>query len=69
MFCKQKTIAKVRIHVERAIGSMKEFHLFDSDISSSILGSVNQLYTVACLLSNFQGALIKDTDDSDTTDN
>ena len=55
--------------MERAIGSMKEFHLFDSDISSSILGSVNQLYTVACLLSNFQGALIKDTDDSDTTDN
>ena len=55
-----KTIAKVRIHVERAIRRIKEFHLFDSDISLSILGSVNQLYTVACLLTNFQGALIKD---------
>ena len=54
-----KTIAKVRIHVERAIRRIKEFHLFDSDISLSILGSVSQLYTVACLLSNFQGALIR----------
>ena len=60
-----KTIAKVRIHVERAIRRIKEFHLFDSDISLSTLGSVNQLYTVACLLTNFQGALIKDTDNTD----
>ena len=60
-----KTIAKVRIHMEPAIRRIKEFHLFDSDISFSILGSVNQEYTVACLLTNFQGALIKDTDDSD----
>ena len=64
-----KTIAKVRIHVKRAIRRIKEFHLFDSDISLSILESVNQLYTVAYLLTNFQGALIKDTDDSDTSDN
>ena len=68
MFCKQ-TIAKVRIHVEQAIRRVKEFHLFDSDISLSSLGSINQLYTVACLLTNFQGALIKDTDDSDISDN
>ena len=64
-FLQTKTIAKVRIHVERAIRRIKEFHLFDSDISLSILGSVSQLYTVACLLSNFQGALIKDTDDKE----
>ena len=65
-----KNIAKVRIHVERAIRRIKEFHLFDSDISLSTLGSVNQLYTVACLLTNFQGALIKDTaGNSDTSDN
>ena len=66
---KTKNIAKVRIHVERAIRRIKEFHLFDSDISLSTLGSVNQLYTVACLLTNFQGALIKDTGNSDTSDN
>lgn len=64
-----KTIAKVRIHVKRAIRRIKELHLFDSEISLSTLGSVNQLYTVACSLTNFQGALIKNTGDNDTSDN
>ena len=53
-----KTIAKLRIHVERAIRRIKEFHIFDSDIPLSTLGSINQIYTVACLLTNFQGSLI-----------
>ena len=48
-----KTIAKLRIHVERAIRRIKEFHFFDSDVQLSMLGTVNQLYTVACLLTNF----------------
>ena len=47
-----KTIAKLRIHVERAICRIKEFHIFDSDISLSTLGTVNQMFTVACLLTN-----------------
>ena len=64
-----KTVVKVRIHVKRAIRRIKEFNLFDSDISFSVLGSVNQLYMVACLLTNFQSALIKDTDDSDISEN
>lgn len=53
-----KMIAKVRIHVERAIRRIKEYHIFDSDVPLSMLGSINQLYTVACLLTNFQGPLI-----------
>lgn len=53
-----KAIASLRIHVERAIRRIKEFHFFDSDIPLSMLGSINQLYTVACLLTNFQGPLI-----------
>jgi len=53
-----KAIAKVRIHVERAIRRIKEFHLFDTEIPLSLLGTVNQLWTVACLLVNFQGPLI-----------
>ena len=53
-----KTIAKIRIHVERAIRRIKEFHLFDSEIPMSLLGTVNQMWTVACLLVNFQGPLI-----------
>ena len=38
-----KTIAKIRIHVERAIRRIKEFHLFDSEIPMSLLGTVNQM--------------------------
>ena len=53
-----KTIAKLRIHVERAIRRIKEFHIFDSEIPMNMLGSVNQIYTVVCLLTNFQGPLI-----------
>ena len=53
-----KTIAKVRIHVERAIRRIKEYYLFDNEIPLSLLGTVNQMWTVACLLVNFQGPLI-----------
>ena len=53
-----KAIASLRIHVERAIRRIKEYHFFDSDVPLNALGSINQLYTVACLLTNFQGPLI-----------
>ena len=55
---KSKTIASLRIHVERAIRRVKEYHFFDSDVPLSTLGSVNQLFSIACLLTNFQGPLI-----------
>mgnify|MGYP001798202967 CR=1 FL=1 len=61
-----KTIAKLRIHVERAIRRMKEFHIFDRDIPLNLLGSINQIYTVICLLVNFQGPLIKNAYSTDT---
>ena len=53
-----KQIAKLRIHVERAIGRIKEFHIFDSLIPRNLVGTINQIYTVVCLLVNFQGPLI-----------
>ena len=53
-----KEIARVRIHVERAIRRVKENHLFDSPIRLSMMGSLNQLWTIACLMTNFQGPLI-----------
>lgn len=55
---KTKTIASLRIHVERAIRRVKEYHFLDFDVPLSTLGSVNQLYSIACLLTNFQGPLI-----------
>ena len=60
---KTKTIARLRIHVECAIRRIKEYHFFDTDVPLSTLGSVNQLYTVACLLTNFQGPLILSQND------
>jgi len=60
-----KAIASCRIHVERAIRRIKEFHIFDSPLPLNMLGTIPQLYTVSCLLTNFQGPLIKNTNGTD----
>ena len=52
-------IASLRIHVERYIHRVKENHIFDCEIPLSLTGSANQLWTVACMLANFKGPLIK----------
>ena len=58
---KTQKIARVRIHVERAIGQVKgRFHIFDSVIPLSLAGSANQMWTVCCILTNFLGPLIAD---------
>ena len=54
---KSKKIHNLRVHVERAIRCVKEFHFFDRIIPLSMAGSVKQLWTVACLITNFQGTL------------
>ena len=55
-----QSIARLRVHVERMIRRVKENKLFDSVIPLSITGSINQIFTVACLLSNYQnGPLVK----------
>ncbi len=57
---KTQSIARLRVHVERIIRRVKENKLFDTTIHLSIAGSINQLFTVACLLSNYQnGPLVK----------
>lgn len=57
---KKQKLSKLQIYVERAIRRPKEFHIFDSDIPLNTLGSVNQIYAKARLLTNFQGPLIKE---------
>ncbi|XP_052454900.1 uncharacterized protein LOC128015255 [Carassius gibelio] len=55
-----QSIARLRVHVERLIRRVKQHKLFDTVIPLSITGSINQLYTVACLLVNYQnGPLVK----------
>ena len=52
-------IAKLRIHIERVNRRIKEYHLFDTPIPLSLAGSANQLWTIACLLSNFKGPIVQ----------
>ena len=62
-----QTIASVRIHVERAIQRVKKFKQIRNEIPLTLHGSINQIWTVACLLCNFMPPLIqKDTEPKST---
>ncbi|KAL6490092.1 hypothetical protein MHYP_G00004370 [Metynnis hypsauchen] len=55
-----QSIARLRVHVERVIRRVKEHKIFSTVIPLSITGSINQIFTVACLLVNYQnGPLVK----------
>ena len=52
-------IASVRIHVEQAIQRIKKFRQLRNVISLSLHGSINQIWTVSCLLCNFLPPLLQ----------
>ncbi|KAK0148992.1 DNA transposase THAP9 [Merluccius polli] len=54
---KTQAIARLRILVERAIRRVKEYHIWDGLVPLSMVGSVNQLWAICCLMSNYQGPL------------
>ncbi|XP_026030642.1 uncharacterized protein LOC113026275 isoform X1 [Astatotilapia calliptera] len=55
-----QAIARLRVHVERVIMRIKQNKLFDSIITMSHVYNINQLFAVACMLSNYQNtALVK----------
>ena len=57
-----QTIASVRIHVERAIQRVKKFKQIRNEIPLTLHGTINQIWTVSCLLCNLMPPLIqKDT--------
>jgi hypothetical protein len=55
------TISNLRVHVERAIRRIRGYHIFDGILPLNLVGTINQIWTVCCILSNFQGPLIKKT--------
>jgi len=55
-----QTVARHRIHVERAIGKVRRFLIFNNRLPISSLGTINQLWTVCCLLSNFMNPVLTD---------
>lgn len=55
-----KSVTRLRVHVDRLIGSVKENKIFKTVIPLSLTDRINQLYTVAFLLVNYQnGPLVE----------
>ena len=55
---KTQEIASLRIHVERAINKIKNFHIWDGVIPLHQLGLVNQMWSVCAILCNAQPNII-----------
>ena len=54
-----RKIAAHRIHIERAINHMKNFKLVNRRIPGTLFHSINEIWSVSCLLTNFQDILVK----------
>ncbi|XP_061172879.1 uncharacterized protein LOC133182161 [Saccostrea echinata] len=52
-------IAKLRIHVERAIGRVKNFHIFDGVLSLSLVQLASQIFSVCCWLTNLDVPMVE----------
>jgi len=52
-----RRIASIRIHVERAMERIKNFHIFDRTLPSSMSTLANQIFFICAVLSNFQPPL------------
>ncbi|XP_038563098.1 uncharacterized protein LOC119894426 [Micropterus salmoides] len=51
-------VGHLKIHIERSIGRIKEYQIFADVVPSALCASVNRLWTVCALLTNFQGPLL-----------
>ena len=53
-----KKIAQLRVHVERAIGRVKELRILQTVLPSSMWDSINEIVYVCCMLTNFSPPLV-----------
>lgn len=54
-----RKLASARVHVERVIGRVKEFHILDKPFPINMTDIAEQVFHVCCYLTNFRGPLIK----------
>jgi len=54
-----RMVTKLRIHIERAIGRIKTYDLFAKTIPLNMMGTLQQHWTNAVLLTNFKPPLVK----------
>ncbi|XP_034555423.1 uncharacterized protein si:cabz01071907.1 [Notolabrus celidotus] len=54
---KTRALNHVSVLGERTIRRVKEHHIWDGPVPLSVVDSVDQLWVVCCLMSNYQGAL------------
>ena len=59
---KNHKIASLRIHVERAIGCVKQYHVLSNVIPLSIAPYANHIWYICCALSLFHPPLVVDVD-------
>jgi len=52
-----RRIASLRIHVERAMERIKNFHIFDRVLPATLTDIADRLFFVCCILSNFHPPL------------
>ena len=57
-----RRIATLRIHVERAMEQLKNFHIFDRPLTLSFRDTANQFLFVCAVLKNFLPPLCKIND-------
>ena len=50
---KTQTVAKHRIHFERATGKVRRFQIFSSEIPVTMFVIIKQIWTECCMMSNF----------------
>ena len=53
-----KNIARLRVHVERAIGRVKEYRILQSTLPASMWDSISDVIYVCCMLTNFGPPLV-----------
>ena len=53
-----RRIASLRIHVERAMERIKNFHIFDKSIPVSLTDIADRIFFVCCILTNFRSPLV-----------